>query len=119
VHRLRDLCGRSGSLPEAYFLAHDITLLDNNPVSHGGFSDVYRGLCAGRPVALKVLRVSSDDQEDVKKVRSGILCCRIRADPFKRLSAKKLLYGNDFHIQTSFLFGECLEPLRCPWSAHG
>jgi hypothetical protein len=69
LHRLRDLCGRSGSLPEVYFLAHDIELLDSNPVSHGGFSDVYRGTCAGNSVALKVLRVSVDDRENVKKVR--------------------------------------------------
>jgi predicted unusual protein kinase regulating ubiquinone biosynthesis (AarF/ABC1/UbiB family) len=68
VHKLRDLCGQTGSLPEGYTLTDAIALNDPDPISHGGFSDVYRAMCSGRPVALKVLRVSVDDRANVRKV---------------------------------------------------
>jgi hypothetical protein len=69
LYKLCDLCGRSGLLPESYCLVEDIQLLGNRPISLGGSSDVFRGTYAERLVAVKVLRVSVDDQDNVKKVQ--------------------------------------------------
>jgi hypothetical protein len=68
LHKLRDLCGRSGRLPAACYLQDDIELEDDFPISQGGFSDVYRGIQDGHPVALKVLRVHASDRAKVEKV---------------------------------------------------
>ena len=55
------LCGRQALIPQslAIPLCYDPT---EDPVCHGGFSDVWKGKLCGREVAAKVLRVyvSSD-----------------------------------------------------------
>jgi hypothetical protein len=69
LHKLRDLGSRAGVVPSGYFLPDTIELVSRDPVSHGGYSNVYQGFHDGVPVALKALRLVSADRWKVDKVR--------------------------------------------------
>lgn len=69
LFRLREMCRRNGLFPSLRTLGanipHEVT-----PVSATAFSDVYRAELNGRVVALKALRVHSDDLDRVTKVHA-------------------------------------------------
>ncbi|KAG6820841.1 hypothetical protein H0H93_010668 [Arthromyces matolae] len=60
------LSERSEIIP-ASVLIRGLTLTDNQPVSGGGFADIYRAVYRGQEVALKHLRVRQD--QDSQKMR--------------------------------------------------
>ncbi|KAG6817813.1 hypothetical protein H0H87_003221 [Tephrocybe sp. NHM501043] len=60
------LSERSDILP-ASVLIRGLTLINNQPVSGGGFADIYRALYRGQEVALKHLRVRQD--QDSQRIR--------------------------------------------------
>lgn len=64
------LAARSGVLPKSLFV-EGITLQSMDPVSIGGFADVYKGLMDGQVLALKRLRitVSRKEREKMYQVR--------------------------------------------------
>jgi serine/threonine protein kinase len=84
---------------------------------------VYRGMFAGKPVALKVLRVSVDDRESVKKVSQCM--CVLDADAHVRMQAfcqevvvwKRLSHPNIlpfWGVSRASPFS-----LVSPWMSHG
>ncbi|KAG6910301.1 hypothetical protein DXG01_011698 [Tephrocybe rancida] len=60
------LSERSEIIP-ASVLIRGLTLTDNQPVSGGGFADIYRAMYRGQEVALKHLRVRQD--QDSQRIR--------------------------------------------------
>jgi hypothetical protein len=69
LRKLRDLCCKTGLIPEGCQIVDEILLEAEHPLSQSGFSDVYRGVCNGHPVAVKALRIHIDDRVKVQRVR--------------------------------------------------
>jgi hypothetical protein len=68
LRRLQALCRRFVILPRGFYLPDDVAPLSSHPLSSSAFSDVYKAQWGTREVALKVLRMHTDNQEKVKKV---------------------------------------------------
>jgi hypothetical protein len=69
ISEIRRWCRTSEILPRSCTLAHPVSLGSKYPVSRSALSDVFRGECAGKAVAVKSLRIHVDDVGAVKKVR--------------------------------------------------
>jgi hypothetical protein len=68
---LISLSQEAGLLPSTLFVT-GVTLLQDQPPTHGGFAEVYRGMYDGHLVAIKRLRPSENLQTTLQ-VR--IFCC--------------------------------------------
>jgi hypothetical protein len=68
---IRKIARATGVLP-ASFVLKGVTKTSEHPVLGGGFAHIYTGKYAGKDVALKVLRVFTEQQNQKKaiKVRS-------------------------------------------------
>ena len=78
---LRKLCSKCKILPVSHILDQELTKTNELPYANGGFADVYRGLYKGNQVAIKSLRISSqDDPEKVKMVKIAAIIRRYFAD---------------------------------------
>jgi hypothetical protein len=65
---LMKLCSASGVLPRDLFI-HGVNLGDDrDPWASGGFADVFRGTYNGQDVAVKRLRVFSEDKAKIDLV---------------------------------------------------
>jgi hypothetical protein len=49
---------RKTDLYPKHFVLEDVTLVDTEPVTDGGFADIYKGTYKGQVVCLKTIRVS-------------------------------------------------------------
>jgi hypothetical protein len=52
-------------------ISDTLELIDEEPKSSGGFSDVYQGIYKGRMVAIKSLKLHVQDLTNLKKVNPG------------------------------------------------
>lgn len=69
---LRKIVNKTGKLPE-YLFQNQVKRLGRNPITGGGFADVWRGDLHGKVVALKVLR-HFEQTEDARKRRHQSFC---------------------------------------------
>jgi hypothetical protein len=77
VRRLRRLCRTSQLVPTSCKLPHDVTDISAKPVCQSHFSDIFRGKLEGRDMAIKALRLHSDQIEEVKK--ASYICKRLNS----------------------------------------
>ena len=72
--RFRQLCGQMGLLPTSHIIPGEVIRTTVHPVASGGSGDVWEGICNGKRVAMKALRVyRGDDVQKVKKVPHPVL----------------------------------------------
>jgi hypothetical protein len=70
-HEMRTLCRRVRRLPPEYQLhPGEVSLVTHETVSSTAMSDVYRGVCNRRLVAVKTLRVYGETRAEVQRVSS-------------------------------------------------
>ncbi|TDL20548.1 kinase-like protein [Rickenella mellea] len=65
---VKDLMVETGILPRGLTITN-ARRVDKDPISGGGFADVWRGELWGKPVAMKVLRIFQGGKNDVETVR--------------------------------------------------
>jgi hypothetical protein len=65
---LRKICGSRCLLPDSHNISTGL-VVDTTPVAAGGYADVYKGVHQGVFVAVKVLRRSQMNEEDLKKIK--------------------------------------------------
>jgi hypothetical protein len=69
IRLLLQLTLKSAKLPEMFFI-HGVDIGNNrDPVASGGFADVFRGQYRGQTVAIKRLRIASEEHATVHPVR--------------------------------------------------
>ena len=67
--RVRQLCGWTGLLPTSHIIPEGLIRTTEDPVTGGGFSDVWEGIYDDKRVAIKALRLyKGDDIRTVSKV---------------------------------------------------
>lgn len=70
MSKLRALCRSSGLLPSTAYVVGE-TLAREKYICGSGFSDIYRGSCGGRLVAIKELRMHIDNRDRVLKASAA------------------------------------------------
>ena len=55
LHKLQAICGRHNVLPSSYNVSGDLTRVGDDPVTSGGFADIWEGIHDGRNVCIKHL----------------------------------------------------------------
>jgi hypothetical protein len=68
LHKLQAICGRHKILPSSYNIPGDLTIIDDDPVAFGGFSDVWEGTYDGKKVCIKRLRITQQTRKVIGKV---------------------------------------------------
>ena len=63
---------RTGILPLGAVL-DEIEVLGNNAVTGGGFADIWKGNFKGKQVALKVLRIFGENENEKKHLRVSLI----------------------------------------------
>jgi len=71
LRKLQVICSGSMTLPSSYTISGDLTRIGDGPAAFGGFADVWKGTHCDRKVCIKVLRVTSEDDLILTKVRTG------------------------------------------------
>jgi len=69
LYKLQAICGCHMTLPSSYTVPGEITRVGDRPIALGGFADVWEGTHGDRKVCVKLLRVSLNDDQTLKKVR--------------------------------------------------
>ena len=70
--RFRRLCDRTGLPPTSHIIPQKFVQTTGQPVTSGGFGDVWEGIYNGKRVAIKALRVhKEDDVRRIKKVANS------------------------------------------------
>ncbi|KAF9789636.1 kinase-like domain-containing protein [Thelephora terrestris] len=67
LHKLQAICGRHKILPSSYNIPGDLTIIDDDPVAFGGFSDVWEGTYDGKKVCIKRLRITQQTRKVIGK----------------------------------------------------
>ncbi|KAF9779311.1 CNH domain-containing protein [Thelephora terrestris] len=67
LHKLQAICGRHKILPSSYNISGDLTIIDDDPVASGGFSDVWEGTYDGKKVCIKRLRITQQTRQVIEK----------------------------------------------------
>ena len=70
LRKLRAICSCHATLPSSHLVSGDLAKLGDHPIFAGGFADVWEGTLGGRRVGVKVLRVSMNEYDSIKKVRA-------------------------------------------------
>lgn len=69
ARRLLVKLSEASAIIPASVLIRGLTLIETQPVSGGGFADIYRAMYRGQEVALKHLRVRQDqDSQRIRRV---------------------------------------------------
>jgi hypothetical protein len=93
------ISNRSGRLPESLFIRG--LVVEDVPLVHGGFADVFRGSYLGVPVAVKRLRVLEDDKS-ARQVSSSpyhsLSLCDLSIYPIETLSGDPRLAAYEASI---------------------
>ena len=74
ARRLLIKLSEASEIIPASVLIRGLSLIESQPVSGGGFADIYRAMYRGQEVALKHLRVRQDqDSQNIRRVNLGSL----------------------------------------------
>ena len=68
LHKLQAICSQSMTLPSSYSISGKLAGLGADPVTSGGFSDVWEGEHDGTKVCIKRPRITMQSREVVEKV---------------------------------------------------
>jgi hypothetical protein len=73
---LIDLSKTCGDVPNELYVKETIEKVSSDPIYMGGFGHIHRGLCNGRPVALKRLfKLENATLVQVRVNHTGVLTC--------------------------------------------
>ena len=70
LHKLQAICGLRATLPSSYTISGDLAKDGDDPVSSGGFSDIWEGTYNGTNVCIKHLKVTKKNRGAVEKVNT-------------------------------------------------
>ncbi|KAF8077682.1 kinase-like domain-containing protein [Lyophyllum atratum] len=110
ARRLLVKLSETSEIIPASVLIRGLTLIDNQPVSGGGFADIYRATYRGQEVALKHLRVRQD--QDSQRIRRAFGREALVWQQLKHPNVLPFL-GIDSEVFPSSL---CM---ASPWMRHG
>lgn len=88
----RAICRRSGCLPSSCYLAEEVVLESPHPLHQTALSDVYQGHIGSLRVALKSLRLHSDNRSKTEKVGSPSTLCVCSIGLIAKMIAPVLLW---------------------------
>lgn len=68
--KLQAICGDNMTLPSSYTISgDDLARAGDHPIAFGGFADVWEGTYGAKKVCVKVLKISTHDDQALSKVR--------------------------------------------------
>jgi hypothetical protein len=108
------LAESSHQLPSSLYVRGVDIGTDRDPVSHGGFADIFQGQYNGRTVALKRLRVCFPSESSVFKVDYSLqIKISLLLTLYPRASHEKLSYGDSSSTHSFSHFSALIRtPLR-------
>ena len=81
LSKLQAICGDNMILPSSYAISGELAKAGGHPIAFGTLADVWEGVHGGRKVCVKVLKISTHDDQTLAKVcirHRHIFSCLLR-----------------------------------------